>query len=97
MVENVKPFYDALISPTVVIDRHFYWSNFNITVIDVYKTMKISYVKVSDFDYIDFTGFTGRKDTLIRNMVNDKIGLHIVNCAADTVPLSYEKSLFDYI
>ncbi len=61
------------------------------------KNVKISNIKVSDFNHIDFTGFKGRKDTLIRNMVNDKIGLHIINCAAGTVPYSYENSLFDFM
>lgn len=30
VVENVIPYYDALIKPDFVIDRHFFWANFNI-------------------------------------------------------------------
>lgn len=97
VVENVVPYYEPLIQPSAIIDRHYYWSNFNITEIDVQKTINISHVKVKDFDYIDFTGYTGRKDTVIRNMVNSDIGLHIMNCAAGTVPYSYSPSLFDFL
>lgn len=28
VVENVKPYYDALINPTFILGRHYYWSNF---------------------------------------------------------------------
>ena len=97
VIENVKSYYKPLIAPTVIIDRHYYWSNFDISVIDVEKTIKISHCKISDYSHIDFTGYIGRKDTLIRNMVNEKVGLHIISCAADTVPYSYDKSLFDFM
>lgn len=30
VVENVTPFYKALIEPTVILDRHYIWSNFPI-------------------------------------------------------------------
>ena len=96
VVENVIPYYEPIITPGIIIDRHCYWSNFDITMICVKKTVNISNIKVNEFNHIDFTGFKGRKDTLIRNMVNDKIGLHIMNCAAGTIPFSYEKSLFDF-
>lgn len=97
VVENVIPYYEPLIAPSAIIDRHYYWSNFNITEIDVEKDLAISYVKVKEFSHIDFTGYTGRKDTVIRNMVNSNVGLHIMNCAAGTVPYSYSPSLFDFL
>ena len=97
VIENVKPYYTPLIEPTVIIDRHCYWSNFDISQIVVKKELNICHVKVSDFSHIDFTGYKGRRDTLLRNMVNGRVGLHIVNCAADTVPYSYDSSLFDFV
>lgn len=30
VVENVKPYYDALVEPTAVLGRHYFWSNFPI-------------------------------------------------------------------
>ena len=34
LVENVEPYYEVLIQPRNVLDRHFFWSNFNIPKMD---------------------------------------------------------------
>lgn len=35
VVENVKPYYEPLITPTVKIGRHLFWSNFQFTARDI--------------------------------------------------------------
>jgi DNA (cytosine-5)-methyltransferase 1 len=35
VVENVKPYYKPLIEPTAFIQRHMFWSNFNIGQIEI--------------------------------------------------------------
>lgn len=37
VVENTKPYYKPLIIPTMIIERHCFWSNFNIPKIKVSK------------------------------------------------------------
>ena len=83
VVENVIPYYEPLIKPTTIIDRHCFWSNFN-----------ISKLKTNDNEknIKDQTGTNGRygfnlkgisikhdKRQILRNLVNPKIGLHIFN------------------
>ncbi len=35
VVENVKPYYKPLIEPTAILGRHYFWSNFDISKIEV--------------------------------------------------------------
>jgi len=37
VVENVKPYYKPLINPTIIIDRHMFWSNFPISSLKIKK------------------------------------------------------------
>jgi DNA (cytosine-5)-methyltransferase 1 len=83
VVENVKPYYDPLIAPDVVIHRHNYWCNFKIHPFHVQDERKHSDIT----NYGDVYGFN-IKDTdiadkrkALRNMVDPELGLHILNCA----------------
>jgi len=76
-VENVKPYYTPLIPPTVIIDRHLYWSNFPIQAIKVDKEHIIKYVTVKDAP-CDMGNISDKRQ-VIRNQVNHKVGLHIFN------------------
>ena len=84
VVENVKGYYKPLIEP-IEIGRHYFWSNFHISNIDV-----ISFVnsKQSEKGFIERTGFdltdkkfSQRKDQIYRNIINSKLGKHIFDCA----------------
>lgn len=74
VVENVKPYYPRIINPTIIIGRHFFWSNFKIEggqgIMD----------KVGRFGPTK-KGRTDEKDQIKRNMVGINIGLHIFDCA----------------
>ena len=48
VVENVIPYYKELIKPAAEIDRHYYWSNFNIPKIDTEKKYVIKHVTKKD-------------------------------------------------
>ena len=86
VVENVKPYYDPLIKPSVIIDRHLFWCNFYIKKCDSKKEKNIRYVNASDSRYgfnLKEVKINHRKDQIIRNLVNPEIGLHILNRALE--------------
>lgn len=80
--ENVIPYYEddiykeLMMRPTAKIGRHLFWSNF-----------KISYIKTEKDDVRKLSG-TSKKDKLIRNAVDEKIGLHVLNCARNIITKS---------
>lgn len=82
VVENVIPYYNPLIVPDSVIDRHFYWSNFFIFNIDVNKNTIIERTVLNDLKDFDLTKYKiQNKQQVIRNQVNYQVGKHILNCA----------------
>ena len=84
VVENVKSFYEPLIKPYVC-HRHFFWSNFNISNIklpsDNIQECKIKILEKEKGFSLD--GYKGkeRKDKILHNIMNPKLGLHIFKCA----------------
>lgn len=84
-VENVIPFYEPLIIPSIKIGRHLFWSNFKITPIrvneaDIKNGKQEQWQLLHGFDISDYK-FTQRRDKILRNCVNPELGLHILNCA----------------
>lgn len=96
VVENVKPYYTPLIKPTTELERHLFWSNFNIS----YAKFEKNTICDGTRDIwqnqlgIDISGysFNIRKDKLLRNCVHPDLGLHILNCfeKKDYVQLSMD-------
>jgi len=85
VVENVSPYYEPLLSPTIKIGRHLFWSNFYIRQA-TFKEADINRGnrdKWRELQGIDITGykFNVRTDKILRNCVNPDLGLHIFNCA----------------
>lgn len=88
IVENVDPYYDVLIQPTIKINRHLFWSNFYI---GQFKTKSSdptdgnieTWSKKHGFNISNYT-FTVRRDKVLRNCVIPDIGLHILDCATNT-------------
>ena len=98
LVENVNPFYEPLVNPSIKIGRHLFWSNFHIKQINV-KEACVNRGKISDWQALhgfDITGykFTSRRDKVLRNCVNPELGLHILNCAMNKEVIT-QKTLFD--
>jgi DNA (cytosine-5)-methyltransferase 1 len=85
VVENVKPYYDPLIEPTVDLERHYFWSNFDI------PHKKFDKVERNHNKITGKTGLYGfdiqkykikhRKDQIIRNCVNPELGEYILECS----------------
>jgi DNA (cytosine-5)-methyltransferase 1 len=85
VVENVKPYYKVVdfLPPSVEIDRHLFWSNFNISKIDL--SNRISPWSVTSNTNIYGFNLSGRKikhrkDQIIRNCINPELGNHILQC-----------------
>ena len=98
VVENVVPYYEPIIKPTIMIHRHNFWTNFQIEDIDLkigtfynmnnHKNDKCP--ELCQFLNIDFEEYKKNnfKDVTmkksLKNCVQPKIGLHIFNCAFKT-------------
>lgn len=87
-VENVVPYYQPLIDPTIKIGRHLFWSNFNIRFIkvneaDVKNGSQDDWQRLHGFNISEYK-FTTRRDKVLRNCVTPTLGLHILNCALNT-------------
>lgn len=94
VVENVKPFYEPLILPSIQLGRHLFWSNFNISKIavkeaDINRGTMDEWRKLHGFDLSGFK-LNSRKDQIYRNCVYPETGLHILNCA---IGIKTEKQL----
>ena len=83
VVENVVSYYDPLIKPNMV-GRHYFWSNFIIPKIKLDQNPIIERTKIDNdnfgFDISSYSCST-RKDQILRNLVNPKLGLHVFNMA----------------
>ncbi len=85
VVENVNPFYEPLIKPTIKIGRHLFWSNFHIKQINIKEAninrwKRNDWLKLHEVDISDYK-FTVRTDRILRNCVVSELGNHILNCA----------------
>lgn len=83
VVENVKPYYEPLI-PGKLVQRHLFWSNFEITDIDMKKDV-IRTAQIPDLQLhhgFDLSKYKiPNKRQVLRNCVYPELGLHILNCA----------------
>jgi len=84
VVENTIPYYIPLIKPIAKLDRHCFWSNFPINDKKFSKPC-VSHNKVTGKTTrfgisINKYKIKHRKDQIIRNCVNPKVGEHILLC-----------------
>lgn len=84
-VENVQPYYEPLVAPTVTLQRHLVWSNFPIE----YKIFESKGIriknKISDYPEWDLSKYKiANKRQVLRNCVEPELGLHIFNCFIDS-------------
>lgn len=78
-VENVKPYYKPLIEPTVVMQRHLFWSNKDIEPRAFEKDAIRSKNKISDFDNFEIVekSCIKNKRQVLRNCVLPELGLYL--------------------
>jgi DNA (cytosine-5)-methyltransferase 1 len=84
---NVKPYYKPLIDGKLI-QRHLFWSNFDITKIEIKQENLRSLNKISDVEKlhnIDLSKYKiSNKRQILRNCVNSELGLHIFECAKNS-------------
>jgi len=97
VVENVKPYYECLITPSLSIERHYFWTNLQIRKPNFTKTNRVhkqittkSVVYDIDLSLVDIKN----KRQILRNCVNPQIGLHFLNCDELTEPKIISGVLF---
>ena len=87
-VENVKPYYEPLLTPQIR-GRHCFWSNFYIHEYNKETdniggmTNEIG-IKKTGVD-LDAYGYTGRKDKIYRNYMSPQLGKHILDSATKNI------------
>lgn len=99
VVENVTSYYDPLIEPRVVLDRHYIWSNFDISRADFDRnygdgakyghntggvTNQTKEVLGNAYG-IELPAGTKNQRKLLRNAVMPEMGLHILNALTTKV------------
>lgn len=88
VVENVKPYYEPLIKPDAVLQRHYFWSNFTIKELK-FKADKIRSAQIPDLQLlhgIDLSNYKiPEKRQLLRNCVFAPLGEHILKEALNGV------------
>lgn len=77
VIENVIPYYEPFLPQYTQIGRHFIWSNFRISKIEMPKNEIGTMMK----QYVGTGKHAHDKSLADRNAVNSELGLHILNCA----------------
>lgn len=86
VVENVRSYYKPLIQPQEL-QSHFFWANFHITPTgrtrekvsnDLGQTLAVK-MKQQGIDIKNWYGYKADKRTLINNMIEPELGLHVFN------------------
>jgi len=84
VVENVKPYYKPLIEPTTILQRHLFWSNFEIPDKE-FKKDNIRTAQIPDLEKkygYDLSGYKLKnKRQVLRNCVEPKLGKYILDIA----------------
>lgn len=109
-IENVIPYYEPLIKPSVELGRHYFWTNFSIpfkqfTNIDISRSTHEELLKergldISVFDVIKDVkeqrekGKRFDRRQILRNMVNPEVGKYILDRAMEKEIL-IQNGLFD--
>jgi len=91
VVENVKPYYKPLISPSLSMGRHLFWCNFQILPIQIKSPKNFinadnaeGVQMMKDWLGIQYDGNIYYKNNhspgqVLRNCVHPKLGLHVLN------------------
>ena len=81
VIENVVPYYDYLIKPSIIIGRHPYWCNFKVNSLQV-KNIDVTRSKIQELsDYLGIPVPRYKAGLLLRNCVEPKVGKHFLDAA----------------
>lgn len=82
VVENVIPYYEPLIKPSIQLGRHNIWCNFSIPKVDFITNIKIKTSILKDYQKYNLsTGNIKNKKQVYRNCVEPEIGEYILSIA----------------
>ena len=83
VVENTEPYYEPLIKPSFVMQRHLFWSNFPVDQKDFAPSHLRSKNKISDFEDAHFVvgSKIKNKRQALRNCVDPEVGAHVLRMA----------------
>jgi len=91
VVENVESYYEPLVNPSAVIDRHYFWANFHVdhmklpkAIADVSRDTKEG---LAERHGIVLPDGTPDQRKLLRNAVNPLVGKHIYDSIPRTMSL----------
>jgi DNA (cytosine-5)-methyltransferase 1 len=82
VVENVKPYYEPFIKPTKEMQRHYFWSNYEIpdASFEKDKIRSAQIPQLSELHGFDLSGYKlANKRQVLRNCVLPRLGLHVFN------------------
>jgi len=92
VIENVVPYYEPLIKPTVKLGRHLFWASFEIEQFEVKQPkgfITTGTIKGAErlkkwlgIDYVGNIYYNGNHDPcqVLRNCVHPDLGLHVFDC-----------------
>ena len=87
VVENVIPYYEPLIKPTAKLQRHLFWSNFNLPAKEFEKD-KIRTAQIPDLQKlhgVDLSKYKiSDKRQILRNCVHSELGKYILECVYES-------------
>ena len=87
IVENTKPYYEPLIKPTNILQRHIFWCNFPIESKEYSASGLRTKNKISDFDIgldISNTKISNKRQVL-RNCIDPELGLYIFESMINSI------------
>ena len=83
VVENVIPYYEPLIKQTIKLQRHLFWSNFEIPSRE-FETDKIRTAQIPDLQKLHEVNLSkykiSDKRQILRNCVHKELGEYILDC-----------------
>ena len=86
VVENVKPYYEPLIKPTIELQRHLFWSNVDIKP-KAFEKDNIRGAQIPDLQELhgfDLSKYKlSNKRQVLRNCVSPQLGLHVLECISE--------------
>lgn len=98
VVENVKPYYKPLIDPTFELDRHKFWSNFDVTPKE-FERLKLRSAQIPDLE--NFYGYDlskyklPNKRQVLRNCVLPDVGAYILTEAMSQTDQAEQMNIFE--
>jgi len=82
VVENVKPYYEPLIKPDFVLQRHYFWSNFQVAPKefkkDLIRSAQIPQLQASHGFNLDAYKLKNKRQ-ILRNCVSPEVGNYVLS------------------